>query len=82
MKINLFFNLFSLEFPQSSEHTLFSNSVVDIFTQLNQGLGIIKKMECPDPNLYDDMIKRFTMVKKILRFVRYKFNRFTVLDHK
>ena len=46
-------------FPKSSDHTKFSNSVVDIFTQLTQGLDVISKMECPNPEVKTDMMRRF-----------------------
>ncbi len=51
------------QFPQSSEHTLFSNAVVDVFTQLNQGLDVLCKMDCPNPEVYHDMMKRFAKVR-------------------
>uniref|UniRef100_A0A915DDD4 Uncharacterized protein n=1 Tax=Ditylenchus dipsaci TaxID=166011 RepID=A0A915DDD4_9BILA len=54
-------------FPQTSEHTKFSNSVVDVFTQLNEALKVLKQMDCPNPEVYVDMMRRFsTTLNKVL----------------
>ncbi|CAK5062675.1 unnamed protein product [Meloidogyne enterolobii] len=54
-------------FPQTSEHTKFSNSVVDVFTQLNEALKVLKQMDCPNPEVCVDMMRRFaTTLNKVL----------------
>lgn len=69
-------------FQQTSEHCLFSSSVVDVFTQINQCYEVIKKLECQEQDVQNRYLRRFafSITKILLGFanvIRREFALFT-----
>ncbi|CAF0782212.1 unnamed protein product [Didymodactylos carnosus] len=48
-------------FQQTSEHNLFSSSVIDVDTQLNQCHGLIKQLDLNDPIVINKYMQRFSV---------------------
>lgn len=46
-------------FPPSAVGTIFTNSVVDVFSQLAQCFEVLKKLDCPDLELWGRYMSRF-----------------------
>jgi len=54
-------------FRQNTEHSNFSSSVVDVFTQLTQCFEVLQKLECLNCDIWNRYMKRFAMtVVKVL----------------
>ena len=70
----------SLQFQKNTEHSNFSNSVVDVFTQLTQCFEVLQKLECQDDQIWKRYMKRFakTVVKVLTAYAEVLKNDFPV----
>lgn len=50
------------KFPHSSDHTIFSNSVVDIFTLLNQCNTVLSNIQTSNSEVWNSYMKRYAKV--------------------
>ena len=59
-----------MQFQKNTEHSNFSNSVVDVFTQLTQCFEVLQKLERQDPEIWKRYMKRFakTVVKVLTAY--------------
>merc|ERR1719167_582120 len=57
-------------FRKNTEHSNFSSSVVDVFTQLTQCFEVLQKLECQNPAIWNRYMKRFakTVVKVLMAY--------------
>ena len=72
-----YFQLF-VQFQKNTEHSNFSNSVVDVFTQLTQCFEVIQKLECQNNEIWNRYMKRFakTVVKVLMAYAELLKNDF------
>ena len=57
-------------FRKNTEHSNFSSSVVDVFTQLTQCFEVLQKLECQNAAIWNRYMKRFakTVVKVLTAY--------------
>lgn len=54
-------------FKKNTDHSLFSSSIIDIFTQINESYKILSKLECSNESAQNNFLKKFSQnVDKVL----------------